>query len=174
MNGARDRSLDPCSWILNRVQDDVWERWACFTGSSRSCANESGDGRVFSAARQAPARQKRAGAARFFDVESDAQCAGCGERGGAGAGPRRRLRSAGSGGPAGRDRAGRAGAERGGFGAARVFQPCRNETTSQRPVKHDHRDIYLGVLAFLQRSLAKGRDADGASGPKAREVLRYE
>ena len=64
----------------------------------------------------------------------------------------------------------RIGLEGGGVGAARLFQPCRSETPAQSPVKHVHREIYLGVLAFLQCSAAKGWNAGGAWEPKAREV----
>jgi hypothetical protein len=66
------------------------------------------------------------------------------------------------------------GLARGGLRPARLFQPCRSETAGKRVVKHNHREIYLGVSTFLQCSAAKAGNAAGAWWPDAREVLRYE
>ncbi len=52
----------------------------------------------------------------------------------------------------------------GGICTAGVFQPCRSGTTGQCPVNRRHREIYLGILAFLQRSQAKNKVVGGVAG----------
>ena len=47
------------------------------------------------------------------------------------------------------------------------FQPCRSQAPEDNAVNQDHRDIYLGILAFLQRSPAKGWRRRRAGEPKA-------